>query len=86
MKTYQMIIIVFSAFLLYTLIFYVFKKKKPLKRAFLTSLLGIVFLVSFDVAGVYTGVSLPISPFSLCVSSCLGVPGVCGMLVMFYLT
>ncbi len=82
MKPWIYILCVSVTFLLYTLIYVGKKKKKPLKRAFLVMLFGIVVMICVDAAAKFTGVYIPISPFSLAVSSCFGVPGVAAMLVI----
>lgn len=74
--------IIISFFVLYAVVFKIAKKKKPLKRAFLTMIAGILVLVVIDIISVFTGVYLPVSPLSLTVSACAGVPGVATMLLL----
>ena len=45
-------------------------------------LFGTVSLLLVDLVSVYTGVYLPVSALSLCVSACAGVPGVAVMLII----
>ena len=68
--------------LMYTLIYKFTKKKKPLKRAFLTMLCGIMCLAVVDITGIFTGIYLPVSPLSVTISSCAGIPGVATMIVV----
>ena len=74
--------IIFICLLIYTAIYAVTKNKKPLKRAFLGMLLGVVSLIAVNIAGGYFNVSVPISPFSLVLSACGGVPAVAAMLLI----
>ena len=82
MKVSVMLIIVAVSFVLYSIIFVFAKKKKPFRRAFFTMLSGAFVLVIIDFTGVYTGVYLPISAFSLCVSAVCGIPGIASMLII----
>ena len=58
------------------------KNKKPFKRAFLSMMFGIVILLALNLFGHYINVTLPLSPFSLTVSACGGVPGVAAMVLI----
>lgn len=82
MKVYMMFILVAVALVVFSIIFALQKKKKPFRRAFLTMLCGIITLILIDVTGVYTGVYLPLSAFSLCVSAIGGIPGIATMLII----
>lgn len=77
-------VIIFS-FLVYGIIYKLAKKKKPFKRAFLTMLIGLSVLIAVDIAGIFTGVYLPISMLSVTVSACLGIPGIASMIVLCFL-
>ncbi len=82
MKSWIYFLCVIIVFLLYTVIYAGTKKKKPFKRAFRIMIIGVIVLVCVDIAAKFTGVYIPISPFSLAASSCLGVPGVAAMLII----
>ncbi len=82
MKVSLMFIAVIVAYIIYSIIFFIAKKKKPFKRAFLTMLFGFATLIIIDISGVYTGVYLPLSAFSVCVSAVCGIPGVASMLII----
>ncbi|MDO5124380.1 MAG: pro-sigmaK processing inhibitor BofA family protein [Eubacteriales bacterium] len=82
MKTWQMLVVIGVVLLVFTFIYFLCKKKKPLKRAFLSMLLGVLSLIAVDLSGIYTGVFLPISALSLSVSAVFGIPGVASMLVI----
>ncbi|MBQ4105471.1 MAG: pro-sigmaK processing inhibitor BofA family protein [Clostridia bacterium] len=85
MEVWHLVTAVLVTFLLFSLIYKIAKKKKPLRRAFLTMLSGVLSLILVDITGVFTGVYLPVSPLSLTVSSCAGVPGVATMLIISWL-
>ena len=82
MKVYMMFVLVSVAFVIFCVIFALQKNKNPFRRAFLTMLCGIITFILIDVTGVYTGVYLPLSAFSLCVSAIGGIPGVATMLII----
>lgn len=56
--------------------------KKPFRRALGSALNGLIALVLVNVTGGLTGVTLPVSLFSLGVSAGLGIPGVTMMLLL----
>lgn len=70
----------FGAFLLFALAHYISKSKYPFKRSLLSMAVGILTLVAVNLSGSVTGVYLPISLMSVCVSAFGGVPGVTLML------
>lgn len=74
--------IILVCILLFAMILAVSKNKKPFKRAFLNMIVGVTLLVALNVFGHYMNVTLPISPFSLTVSACGGVPGVAAMVLI----
>ena len=81
-KSWYYILCVVIFLLLFTVINVLCKKKKPVKRAFLTMLFGVIVMFAVNIVGIFTGVYLPVSPLSLTVSSCLGIPGVASMLII----
>ncbi len=82
MALWQYGLISLSFFFFYSVIYKLTKKKKPFKRAFLTMLSGVLILLIVDISGIYTGVTLPISAFSVTVSACAGIPGIASMLII----
>ena len=71
-----------STFLVFSFIHYAAKKKKPFKRAFLSMLFGLISLIAVNVAGMFFDIGLDISPFTITVSACGGVPAVAAMLLI----
>lgn len=82
MKLWQYSLIVIFTFFIYAVVYKICKKKKPLRRAFLTMLLGNVVLFVVDIASIFTGVYLPVSALTLTASSCGGAPAVAAMLII----
>ena len=74
--------IILLCLITFTLMYAVSKNKKPFKRAFISMFLGIASLIMVNIFGQYISVSLPISPFSLTVSACGGVPAVAAMVLV----
>ena len=76
------LIINLSFLLLYSFVYKISKKKKPLKRAFLTMFIGLLVLIAVDIVGIFTDVYLPISLLSVTIAACGGVPGVAVMMIL----
>ncbi len=74
--------IILLSLIVFALIYAINKNKKPFKRAFLSMLLGVISLILINLCGQYINVSLEISPFSLTVSACGGVPAVAAMVLI----
>lgn len=85
MKLWHYGVILLFFLVLYAVIYKTAKKKKPLLRAFLSMLIGVLSLLAVDAVSGYTGVYLPVSAFTLCVSATLGVPAVASMLVICFI-
>lgn len=73
---YAVLITVFS------LIHFISKSKRPVRRAFLSSLFGVLSLIAVNLLGTFTQVTLPVSALSCAVSAVGGVPGVTLMLLL----
>ena len=74
--------IILVCIIFYAIVYALSKNKKPFKRAFISMILGVALLIAINIAGKYIGVTLPISPFSLTVSACGGVPAVAAMVLI----
>ncbi|MBQ2687725.1 MAG: pro-sigmaK processing inhibitor BofA family protein [Clostridia bacterium] len=74
--------IILVSLVVFALIYALSKNKKPFKRAFLSMFLGILSLLAVNIIGVYADISLPVSPFSLTLSACGGVPAVTAMVII----
>lgn len=58
------------------------KSPRPIRRAFGGVVTGIFALAAVNAAGIFTGVSLPVSPLTLGVSGVAGIPGVTLLLLL----
>ena len=58
------------------------RAKKPVQRAAGGVLVGLCVLLAVNLTGVFTGVSLPLSPLSLGVAGTAGLPGVTLLLLL----
>ena len=76
-------IILFSfTLIIFAIIHKLSKNRRPLIRAFLSMLSGLCALTAVDIAGVFTGVFIPLSMLSICASVIGGIPGVCALLAL----
>lgn len=58
------------------------KSNQPVKRAISTVATGFIALAGVNIAGIFTGVYIPISTLSICVSAVGGIPAVTAMLII----
>lgn len=75
------LVIVFIIFLLLFSIQLIVKEKHPFKKMLTSMIKGICTLIAVNIAGLFTGVMLPVSLLSLCVAAVVGIPGVTAMLL-----
>lgn len=57
------------------------KAKNPLKKMLFSMIKGIATLIIVNIAGIFTGVTLPVSLLSLAIAAVVGIPGVTAMLI-----
>ncbi len=74
--------ILIITFVLFAVINFFSKNKKPFKRAFVNMLIGVLSLVIVNITGIFWDIGVGVSPFSLMVSASLGVPGVAAMVLI----
>lgn len=74
--------IAFAVFIVFSIIHYAGKNKRPFKRAFISMLCGLCTLLAVNLSGSITGVFLPISLLSILVSLIGGIPGVTLLLTL----
>ncbi|MBE6824029.1 MAG: transcriptional regulator [Ruminococcaceae bacterium] len=72
----RIFVAVLCSFLLFSIIHFLGKNKKPCKRAFLSLLCGPLTLVVVNLISSFTGVLVPFSELSLITSVAGGIPGV----------
>ena len=69
-------------FLLLILVQVIVRSKRPVLKTIQSMALGVAALIVVNIAGIFTGVVLPVSFLSLGVSAVAGIPGVTMMLVL----
>jgi pro-sigmaK processing inhibitor BofA len=77
-----LVLCICGVFLLLVAIQVIMKSERPFRHALGGVLAGLATLAAVDVAGVFTGVMLPISPLTIGVSGVAGVPGVTLLLLL----
>lgn len=72
------------AVIVYFLVYIVFIMccKKPIKTLFLFTLCGILALIAVNLSTAYTGVSIPVNPYTVGVSAAGGIMGVVTLLII----
>lgn len=71
-----------GVFVLLVILQLVLGSPKPFRRAVGSIFMGLFALAVVDITGVFTGVSLPVSPLTLGVSGVAGIPGVTLLLLL----
>ena len=69
-------------FLLLVVIQIIMKSKRPSRHAVVGILTGLLSLALVNLTGMFTGVSLPVSPLTIGVSGVAGIPGVTMLLLL----
>lgn len=72
--------ILFGTLIVFAIIHFAGKNKRPLRRASISMLTGLLTLLAVNISGYFTGVFLPISLLSILISVIGGIPGVTLML------
>ncbi len=80
MPLWGIVTILASTLIVFAVIHYAGKNKRPVRRAFISMLSGIFTLLAVNLSAIFTGVSIPISLLSVLVSVTGGIPGVTLML------
>ena len=76
MQNVWLVLCVCGVFSLLAAIQAIMKVRHPVRHAIGGILIGFCTLAAVDVAGAFTGVSLPVSPLTLGVAGVAGIPGV----------
>lgn len=71
-----------GVFIILVIIQKIMHSKQPVRTALISMMWGIIALVAVNLCSSFTGVSIPVSPMTLSVSSVLGIPGVTCLLLM----
>lgn len=82
MSVWEILIILLCVLILFAVIHKIDKHKKPVRRACVSILTGVMSLFIVNVTGIFTGIALPISLLSVFTSVFLGIPGVTMLLAL----
>lgn len=74
--------VILGAIILFAILYGTKKSDQPIKRAVSTVATGIIALTGVNIAGIFTGVYLPVSTLSICASAVGGIPAVTAMLII----
>ncbi len=64
------------------LIIFAFRGKRPFRTMLITAFLGLLALAAVCISGIFTGVTLPVNPWTVGCSALGGIPGVATLLVL----
>lgn len=76
MPLWGIALVLVSAFVLFALLHYLSKNKRPFKRALLSMIFGLLTLAGVDLLSGLTNVYIPVSLLSILTAAIGGVPGV----------
>lgn len=82
MSIVSIIITIIVIFVLLISIQVIFHTKKPIKKFVLGSFKGIAAFIAVNLAGIITGITLPVSLLSLAIAIIGGLPGVTTMIIL----
>lgn len=63
-------------------LFFCLKSGKPIKNLLLSAICGIAAIIAVNLTTRFSGVHIPVNPYSVVSSSIFGIPAVCGMVIM----
>lgn len=64
------------------LIIFAFRGKRPFRTMMVTALCGLLALALVCISGIFTGVTLPVNPWTVICSVLGGLPGVASLLIL----
>lgn len=76
MPWWEMLLILLGTLLVFAVIHFIAKNKRPLRRALLSMALGLGTLFAVNLTSGLTGVAIPVSLLSVLLSAIGGIPGV----------
>lgn len=74
--------VVIGAIIFFAILYGIKKSQHPLKRSITSVATGILALTGVNIAGIFTGVYIPVSTLSICASAVGGIPAVTVMLII----
>lgn len=82
MSVLEIIILILATLIVFAIIHKIDKHKKPVRRACVSLLTGVISLIFVNITGVFTGITLPISLLSVFTAIIGGIPGVTMLLTL----
>lgn len=82
MSGFSIVIIILGILVSLFCIQAIIRTDKPLKKAFHGIFKGLAALMAVNLTGIFTGVTIPISILSLCISILGGIPGVTTLVIL----
>ena len=82
MLSWSIVVIIIGVLISLICIQTIIRTEKPLKKAFCGVFKGILALMAVNLTGAFTGVTIPISILSLCISILGGIPGVTTLVIL----
>ncbi len=76
MPWWEMLLILLGTLLVFAVIHFIAKNKRPVRRALLSMALGLGTLFAVNLTSGLTGVAIPVSLLSVLLSAIGGIPGV----------
>lgn len=74
--------VILGAIIFFAILYGIKKSNQPIKRAISTVATGVIALAGVNIAGIFTGVYIPVSTLSICASAVGGIPAVTAMLII----
>ncbi len=74
--------VLLAATIFFAILYGIKRSKQPFKRAVSSVLSGLIALAGVNIAGIFTGVYIPVSTLSICISAVGGIPAVSAMLII----
>ncbi|MDR0739027.1 MAG: pro-sigmaK processing inhibitor BofA family protein [Oscillospiraceae bacterium] len=82
MSNIMALLLIFVVFLSLVFLQIALKSKKPIKKAFFLSFLGVIALIFVNITSFLTSVSIPVSLLSIGIAIVMGIPGITTILLL----
>ena len=82
MKAFFIFALSVLALFFLVILFFAIKSHKFFKTLLFNVFLGLVILSIIDLTGKFTGIFIPVNPYSVAGASVFGIPAICGFLIL----
>ncbi|MCH5299869.1 MAG: pro-sigmaK processing inhibitor BofA family protein [Ruminococcus sp.] len=82
MSIWEILLVIFITLILFAIVHRKDKCRKPVRRACMSMLTGLLSLIAVNITGLFTGITLPFSLLSVLTSVIGGIPGVTMLLAL----